>query len=204
MSDELSQFHTRPSLLLRVRDKSDAAAWRAFVDLYAPLIRCYCRRCQLQDEEAADVAQEVFLAVSKCVENWHYDTDRGRFRDWLGTVTRNAIIKFRKKEGRANRLNSCQVADGVLENEPGQSSDPIWEEEFTRRVLQVALEGIRPTFDAATWQAFELAWKAMRPEKEVAEELKMSVANVYHCKSRVLKRLRQRLEELTGDSILAS
>jgi len=34
---------TRPSLLLRVRDVDDNAAWTQFVEIYTPLIYGYCR-----------------------------------------------------------------------------------------------------------------------------------------------------------------
>ena len=46
---------TRPSLLLRVRDVNDDAAWAQFVEIYTPLIYAYCRSRGLQDSDAADV-----------------------------------------------------------------------------------------------------------------------------------------------------
>ena len=43
---------TRPSLLMRVRDAADEAAWAQFVPLYAPLIYGYARKSGLQDAAA--------------------------------------------------------------------------------------------------------------------------------------------------------
>ena len=40
---------TRASLLLRLRDARDEAAWRQFIDLYAPLVYGYLRKQGLQD-----------------------------------------------------------------------------------------------------------------------------------------------------------
>ena len=60
-------LHTRPSLLVRLRDPQDQEAWRAFLDLYAPLIYGFGRKSGLQDADAADLTQEVFRAVARAV-----------------------------------------------------------------------------------------------------------------------------------------
>ena len=43
---------TRPSLLVRMRDARDGAAWGQFVDIYGPLIYGHARKCGLQDADA--------------------------------------------------------------------------------------------------------------------------------------------------------
>jgi hypothetical protein len=57
-------LHTRPSLLVRLRDPQDLEAWRTFLDLYAPLIYGFGRKSGLQDADAADLTQIVLQAVS--------------------------------------------------------------------------------------------------------------------------------------------
>jgi hypothetical protein len=42
----------------------DAGAWRTMIALYGPEVYRWCRRAGLGPEEAADVGQEVFLAVA--------------------------------------------------------------------------------------------------------------------------------------------
>ena len=59
MDNETSQLHTHPSLLIRLRDARDGAAWALFVEIYTPLIYRYCRKRHLQEADAAEVAQEV-------------------------------------------------------------------------------------------------------------------------------------------------
>ena len=68
---------TRPSLLLRLRDPRDEAAWRQFVDLYAPLVYGYARKQGLQDADAADLSQEVLCAVAGAVGRLEYDPRAG-------------------------------------------------------------------------------------------------------------------------------
>src|SRR4051812_13582755 len=51
--------NTRPSLLVRLRQRADQEAWREFVGLYAPLIYGFGRKHGLQDADASDLTQEV-------------------------------------------------------------------------------------------------------------------------------------------------
>ena len=85
---------TRPSLLLRLRDPGDDDAWRTFVETYSPLVCAYCRRRGLQDSDVADVTQEVMTQVLRSITAFTYQPDRGRFRDWLGAITRTKLLRF--------------------------------------------------------------------------------------------------------------
>src|SRR5436305_180592 len=85
---------TRASLLVRLRDPRDGAAWREFVDLYAPLVYGYARKRGLQDADAADLTQEVLRAVAGAVGRLEYDPARGAFRNWLFTVVRRKLSNW--------------------------------------------------------------------------------------------------------------
>ena len=93
---------TRASLLVRLRDPRDGAAWREFVDLYGPLVYGYARKQGLQDADAADLTQDVLGAVAGAVGRLEYDPQRGASRNWLFTVVRRKLSNWRK--ARKNRL----------------------------------------------------------------------------------------------------
>src|SRR5437763_10382272 len=93
---------TRASLLVRLRDPQDEAAWREFVDLYAPLVYGYARKQGLQDADAADLSQEVLGSVAGAVGRMEYDPRRGAFRNWLFTVVRHKLSNWRAAQG--NRI----------------------------------------------------------------------------------------------------
>src|SRR5438874_478715 len=59
------------SSLLQRLSVHDADAWRRLVRLYFPLVRGWCLRARLREEDAADVTQEVFRSLAGNV---------GRFR----------------------------------------------------------------------------------------------------------------------------
>src|SRR6202011_2853180 len=77
-----AQRPTSPSLLLRVRDPADAAAWGTFVDTYGPLVYGHCRGTGLPHEDAEDVTQEVFARVSEAIRAFEYRPEVARFRTW--------------------------------------------------------------------------------------------------------------------------
>src|SRR6516162_10117143 len=91
---------TRASLLVRLRDPQDEAAWAQFVDLYGPLIYGYARKQGLQDADAADLSQEVLGSVAGAVGRLEYDPARGAFRNWLFTIVRRKLSTWRR--GRRN------------------------------------------------------------------------------------------------------
>ena len=195
---------TRVTLLTRLKDGSDAVAWREFVQLYGPVIYGFARKRGLQDADAADLMQEVMRSVARNVVNLDYDPKRGTFRGWLYTVTRNKIYNFLSAQknrprasgdsGIAERLDS--VPDRVNE-ENGSDSD--WELEYRRQVSSKAMERVRHEFQPNTWMAF---WKTAvdgRPAQEVGTELKMSPGAVYVAKSRVLARIRDEVQSLRAE-----
>src|SRR5947209_3674827 len=85
---------TRASLLVRLRDPLDEAAWAEFIDLYTPLVYGYARKQGLQDADAADLTQEVLGALAGAVGRLEYDPHRGAFRNWLFTVVRRKLVDW--------------------------------------------------------------------------------------------------------------
>ena len=201
--DTQSRLHTRPSLLLRIRDSADAEAWRQFADLYARVIYGYCRRRGLQDADAADVTQEVLAQVARSIRTFEYSPERGRFRAWLGTVTQSKIERFRRKanrpDGGAAIDPDARASDAPVEEAESPGADPEWIDEFNSEVLRAAMDRIRPEFEPQTWRAFELTWLENRTPQDAARELGCRVHAIYVAKSRVLGRLREEVAALAED-----
>jgi RNA polymerase sigma-70 factor (ECF subfamily) len=72
--------------------------------------------------------------------------------------------------------------------------------EFRRRAFHWAAGQVRNEFTDSTWQAFWKTGVENQPVVDVARELGMSPGAVYVARSRVLARLRSRVEQLTEDS----
>ncbi|MFM8222274.1 MAG: sigma factor, partial [Planctomycetaceae bacterium] len=83
---------TRDSLIRRLQDGGDNAAWDEFASIYRPIIVRIALRKHLPFEDAEDLAQQVLLLVLKNIGKWKTDPARARFRTWLQTVVRNATV----------------------------------------------------------------------------------------------------------------
>lgn len=197
MSEQSSYSQTSSSLLLRIRDPQDAKAWETFATTYAPLVYGFCRRRGLQGADADDVTQEVFSRLSRTIRGFQYEPARGRFRDWLGTVVHHEICRFLTRGRRHTGSGGGENAE--LEQPVADAVGPEWEEHFHTHILATALDQIRSQFEPQTWQAFELVWIRDRSSSSVAAELNMNVAAVYVAKSRVLRRLREKVLELSEE-----
>jgi RNA polymerase sigma-70 factor (ECF subfamily) len=195
MSDERASQSTRPSLLMRLRDAGDAGAWATFVDVYTPLVYGYLRRRGLQDADAADVAQEVMTEVARSIRAFEYQPERGRFRDWLGTLARRRLARFLERQ----RRGTAAEGEGALGEVAAPQAEPEWADEFNAHLLRAALERVRPHFEPPTWDAFRRVWLDGRAAPEVAAELGQPVEAVYVAKSRVLKRLQEEVLLLAED-----
>jgi RNA polymerase sigma-70 factor (ECF subfamily) len=183
---------TRPSLLLQIRDASDREAWNQFVEIYGPLIRDYGRRRGLQDADAADLAQDVLVAIANSADRFNYDPRMGSFRGWLLTITRNKFCTLVQKAKRQGRGHGDARVDQLLRNEPSRNDDEaLWDRQYQWRLVGWASEQVRSGFADNTWQAFVKTVLEQSPPAQVARQLDMSVGAVYIAKSRVLAKVKE-------------
>src|SRR5437868_1206671 len=179
---------TRLSLIARVRNRSDDAAWAEFASLYQPLILRIARRAGLQSADAEDVAQDVMRNVAVAIPNLEIRPDGG-FRRWLFTATRNRLTDhFRSAKLRDRGAGDTRVLQ-QLAVIPADVEEPDWDREYERHVLNWAAERVRKEFRGSTWEAFSRTAIDGQPAKEVATELGMSPGAVHVARCRVLARL---------------
>jgi len=174
-------------------------AWDRFVSLYAPLVFHWCRRRGLQDQDTADVFQEVFQAVVMHVGRFRKEREGDTFRGWLRRVTENKLIDhFRRRGHEARGIGGSSAQERlaqIVEPEPvpdDRSGDDAAEQALFARALGL----IRKEFEERTWEAFWRTAVEGRAAKDVAADLFMSPGAVRVAKSRVLHRLRRDLGDL--------
>jgi RNA polymerase sigma-70 factor (ECF subfamily) len=182
---------TRASLLARLRDRCDGAAWQEFIDLYGPLVYGYARKQGLQDADAADLGQEVLCAVAGAVGRLEYDAGRGAFRNWLFTIVRRKLSNWRAARGNRQRGSGTTAMQRLLEQCPAPAQAAEWEADWQRRLVAWAGEQVRRTVTATTWQAFWRTAVEDQPGRQVATDLGLTVAAVYRARARVLTRLQE-------------
>ena len=183
---------TRASLLLRLRDPHDSAAWREFVDLYAPLVYGYARKQGLQDADAADLSQEVLTAALRSLGRLEYDPARGAFRNWLFTVVRRKLSKWWSAQANQPRGSGDRATQLLLESCPAPDGmEAQWRAECEQRLFAWACEQVRREVSSTSWQAFWMTAVEGQAAKAVAAEVGLTIVAVYHARSRILARLKE-------------
>jgi RNA polymerase sigma-70 factor (ECF subfamily) len=190
---------THATLLVKLRGDASAEAWQTFVDLYAPLVYGFCRSRGLQDADARDVTQQVLTSVHLAIRRFVYDPAKGKFRNWLGVATVHEMARHERRARRAGKGQGDGGAD-VLAELIEATADSEWIEEFNSYIFKLAIDRVRPHFDADVWQAFELTWIQDIKPRIAAEQLGKPSAWVYKARYKVMERLRGEIEFLTSDS----
>lgn len=197
-SGESSSTRTSPSLIDRAQ-ANDPAAWAALVNLYAPLVHHWCRRTDLREADAADVLQDVFLAVAANLGGFRREHPGDTFRGWLRVILRNKVTDHFRRLGRepdGEGGTEAQLRFARLTNP--EPADDAHGDPAERLLFRRACELIRGEFHDHTWQAFWATAVEGRAATDVAADLGMTPVGVRVAKSRVLQRLREALGDLPG------
>jgi RNA polymerase sigma-70 factor (ECF subfamily) len=176
---------TSTSLLVRLRQSGQEDAWSRFVELYSPLLHFWTQHLGVQNQDAADLVQEVFVVLVRKLPEFEYNPKLG-FRRWLRTVLLNKWRNFCRQRGLTMVL---QTADEMVAPE----DSAFGEMEYRQHLVKRALELMQAEFSANMWKA---CWEHVvvgRSAAAVAAELGIAEGTVYVAKARVLFRLRQEL-----------
>jgi RNA polymerase sigma-70 factor (ECF subfamily) len=191
---------TRLSLIVKLRDPSDEAAWREFLALYEPLIYRLARRKGLQDADSHDLCQEVFRAVAGAIERWK--PSQCGFRQWLYRITRNLLVNFLTRPSHQRLGSGATSVQILLESQVASDSSAtaLFESEYQMRLFLWASDQVKAEFTPTTWGAFWQTAVEARPTVSVAAELGLSIGAVYIARSRVLARIKKRIEQVGDDT----
>lgn len=188
---------TQPSLLSRVRDPSNDAAWREFEAKYRGLLIRFCRRQGWQQADAEDLVQTVMTSLVRSLPGFVYDPRRGRFRDYLYRAVRNAMSQ------RSARPRERSGALDTLEDSPDGGSalhDPAaaaaWEQEWVDHHYRLAMSSVRAAFEPRSVEVFERS-VAGESVESLAGRFNMSTQAVH----KVRQRIRARLESLIAAQV---
>ncbi|MBO5900177.1 MAG: sigma-70 family RNA polymerase sigma factor, partial [Lentisphaeria bacterium] len=199
-------YTTRKSLLARVR-QGDEISWDDFYTEYEKLILCCGSDYGLSQNEKEELVQNVMCEIFQrdMLKNFDseesykdyfftHDQTKGRFRNYL-----RQVVKYQAYKIMRSRKNDIRIDDDdnhIQISSPEDDWDNIWEFEWERHVLNMALVELRGRVQPDTFVAFEMYALQNRPVQEVAEFLNISVSSVYTAKSRCISVLKEAIKEL--------
>ncbi|MEQ8784989.1 MAG: sigma-70 family RNA polymerase sigma factor [Pirellulaceae bacterium] len=189
---------TNESLILRVKDPEDAAAWSIFLAIYRPVVCRMARSRGLQHADAEDLAQKVFLSVAHAIEGWEPGVDLPPFRVWLARITRNAIVNAVSRQKPDAAVGSTSMQE-LLNELPDRDSETTKEvlAESRMQAFRWAAEQIRCEFTEATWAMFWRTSIEGQPAAAVARDLRRTPGAVYIARCRVMQRLKRKVTEIS-------
>lgn len=193
---------TRQSLIARLNDWGDSRKWQEFFDIYWQLIHSVALRAGLKDDEAQEVVQETCIAVAKNVTR--YDPKLGPFKGWLLQMAQWRIQdqlrrRMQPLNRRAHRADGETHATGTLDRLPCESGGnfaALWDEEWQRHVLGIALEKLKRRVSAKHYQIFDCAVIKQWGPAKAAKSLGVNIAQVYLVKHRLAGILKRELKLL--------
>jgi len=186
---------TSLTLLGRLQNDADQAAWTEFVRHYGAMILRWCGKWGLQQADAEDVTQTVLVRLAERMRSFRYDPTRS-FRGYLKTLTHYAfcdLLESRKKPGAGSGdsvvfqlLKSVEARDDLVKR---------LAVDYDQELLQEAMVRVKERVEPHTWEAFRLTALEGLSGAEAAERLGLKVPTVFKAKSKV----QQMLREETGE-----
>jgi len=203
---------TRPSLLERLKDREDQEGWQDFFETYRKLIYGVARKAGLTDPEAQEVLQDTVISVAKNLQDFTYDPAVCSFKTWMLRLTRWRIIDQLRKRRSENEGPTCSperqdnetATTATMDRiqEPAVSDlEALWNEEWEKALLDVALERVKRQVSPEQYQMFDLYALKELPVTKVASILGVSVPRVYVAKHRVAALVKQEVKALEAELI---
>lgn len=170
-------------------DPTDSRSWTEFVDRYGPHVLRWSRKHGCPESDVEDVLQDVLMKLMNAFRSFRYDP-KLRFRNWLATVTRNAVTDLLRKQYRLPATGHDEFIASV-QSDPAQNDllERI-QGEFDREIFDRACGIVRSRLEPPTWQAFEMTTLQALSAEETAQRLGLRIGTVYTARSRVLGRIK--------------
>ena len=198
--DEL--LPTRRSLIERLRDLGDQPSWREFFETYWKLIYGAAIRAGLSDQEAEDVVQETVIGVARKMESFRYDPAVCSFKGSLMHVTRCRIAdQFRRRRPQnvplaAPRADTTAETTLNLHDPAADVLEGIWNEEWQKNLVDVAMDRVRRRANPEHYQIFHLHAVKGLGVRDVAKLTGASLPKVYVTYHRIAKLVKAEVRRL--------
>lgn len=197
----MSDFpETNYSLISRVKDLGDGASWVEFLGIYQPVFYRMAKRRGLQDADANDVVQQVFVSIAGSIEGWNRGANLPPFRAWLTTIARNAITKALTRRPRDQASGSTSAFEVIKAQPAGSDTDQTTVEmrkEARQEIVHWAAQKIQGEFSAATWDVFLRTSIHGESVANVAGSTGRSAGSIYVARHRVIARLKEEVATIS-------
>lgn len=197
------------SVVLQARDASGAARHEPLSRLaslyWKPVHGFLLRRWSLRPEDAADLAQEFFLALLEEGSLRDASPERGRFRTFLKLKLRDLVVDDLRKRGARKRGGGAFhvpiAAEGPDPAWNGLSPEEAFDREWAACVMNEAVRELERALDAPVFGAFRGCVLQHLSYRDSAAALGIKEGDVRNYVFRARSRLREILLARVRDSV---
>ena len=184
---------TRSSVIRPVANTENEAAWQRFFDLYAGFVFSIARSKGLNDTDADDIVQMVFIDLARNLPSFKYDQEKGRFRPYLAALVKWRVIDRLKAVRRDAALKA-----GFMEEvkETGQGDEEFADREWKAVAMDHALRRIKSSVRPEHYAAFVASTVEGQDTETVMKLYNLSRDNLYQIRKRLSERLRKVMSEV--------
>ncbi len=178
--------------LIREIKKGEESAFKELVETYKDMVVNTCYGFLQNQENAEDIAQDVFVEVYQSIHRFREDA---KFSTWVYRIAVNKSLNFKKKNNRRNWAVSFQAVFGgekeAAQVADGKTLDPHADLEQQERVkiLHSAIETLAQNQKIA----FTLSKYENLSYKEISEVMGTSISSVESLLNRAKKNLQKKL-----------
>jgi RNA polymerase sigma-70 factor (ECF subfamily) len=189
-----SESLTISSTLLIGARSANPNAWVIIVTRYSPKIMTWMLLAGVDSSDAPDLLQDVWRSVLVSLKNFRREKPDDTFRGWLRTITQRRIADYFESRSQQPRhiplaqLESIQSQKLLTDEITANVSERV-------KLLQKSMQQVESEVKPTTWLVFQMHVIEEKSVEDVAAILKIPTYSVYTSKSRVIKRLRELLED---------
>ena len=195
-----SESVTISSTLLTGARSANPNAWVMIVTRYSPKIMTWMLLAGVDSSDAPDLLQDVWRSVLMSLKNFRREKPDDTFRGWLRTIAQRRIADYFESKSQQPRnlplaqLESLQSQNLLTDEIAANVSERV-------TLLQKYMQQVESEVKPNTWLVFQMHVIEERSVEEVAAILKIPTYSVYTSKSRVIKRLRELLQDNQSGSL---
>jgi RNA polymerase sigma-70 factor (ECF subfamily) len=192
-------MHEIDNGLVKRAQSGDRAAFDGIITAYRQMIIDLCRRYMRNQEEALDMAQDVFCAAHTNIKSFEF---KSKFSTWLYRVAVNLCINRldalkRRHYFDTGSIHADEEADRreIEIHDKSLGADDELEAKETRQIIMDALEG----FDAESRSVVILREMQGLEYGEISGLLGMPIGSVKSKLSRAREKLKEKIMKKMGD-----
>ena len=195
-----SESVTISSTLLTGARSANPNAWVMIVTRYSPKIMTWMLLAGVDSSDAPDLLQDVWRSVLMSLKNFRREKPDDTFRGWLRTIAQRRTADYFESRSQQPRnlplaqLESLQSQNLLTDEIAANVSERV-------TLLQKYMQQVESEVKPNTWLVFQMHVIEEKSVEEVAAILKIPTYSVYTSKSRVIKRLRELLQDNQSGSL---